>query len=267
MTLSETFQVVAFIEKLSPSWRDFKNYLKHNRNELSLEDLIVRLRIEEDNRMSQKKVRKNLEVSRANVVEGSKPNKKRKMPGKSGDGFNQGLKKFVGKCFNCSKYGNRAKDCRAKKRQKTQANMVEKISNGVDDINLTVMISECNMAGHPKEGWIDTGATRHIYAKRLMFSSYTTVGGDEKLYMGNSSTSKVERVGKIALKMTSGNIVTLINVLHVPDVLKNLVLGYLLSMTGPDPDTLPGFPGWSRLVESHCTIPRECTKGPHLKEK
>ena len=26
MTLSETFQVVAFIEKLLPPWRDFKNY-------------------------------------------------------------------------------------------------------------------------------------------------------------------------------------------------------------------------------------------------
>ena len=43
------------------------------------------------------------------------------------------------------------------------------------------------------------------------------------------------------------------------------IVGYIL--TGPDPDTLPGFPGWSRLVEFHCTIPRECTKGPHLKEK
>ena len=38
-------------------------------------------------------------------------------------------------------------------------------------------------------------------------------------------------------------------------------------VTGPDPDTPPGFPGWSRLVEFHCTILRECTKGPHLKEK
>ena len=48
------------------------------------------------------------------------------------------------------------------------------------------------------------------------------------------------------------------------------LLRYLFEMpvlTGPDPDTPPGFPGWSRLVEFHCTIPRECTKGPHLKEK
>ena len=113
--------------------------------------MIVRLRIEEDNRLSEKKVGKNIEVSKANVVEeGSKPNKKRKMPRKSREGFNQGLKKFVGKCFNFGKSRHRAKDCRAKKRQKTQANMVEKISNGVDDINLTTMISECNMAGNPK---------------------------------------------------------------------------------------------------------------------
>ena len=83
---------------------------------MSHENLIVRLRIEEDNRMSEKKDRKNLEVSRANVVEGSKPNKKRKMPSKSEEGFNQGLKKFVGKYFNCGKSGHRAKDCRAKKR-------------------------------------------------------------------------------------------------------------------------------------------------------
>ena len=37
-------------------------------------------------------------------------------------------------------------------------------------------------------------------------------------------------------------------------------------LTRPDPDTLPIFPGWSRLVKSHCIIPREDTVGPHLKE-
>ncbi|GJY28101.1 hypothetical protein Tco_0403868 [Tanacetum coccineum] len=52
MTLSETFQVAAIIEKLPPSWVEFKNYLKHKRKEMSVEDLVVRLCIEEDNKLA-----------------------------------------------------------------------------------------------------------------------------------------------------------------------------------------------------------------------
>ncbi|GJY07866.1 retrotransposon protein, putative, ty1-copia subclass [Tanacetum coccineum] len=54
MTLSETFQVAAIIEKLPPSWVEFKNYLKHKQKEMSVEDLVVRLCIEEDNKLAQK---------------------------------------------------------------------------------------------------------------------------------------------------------------------------------------------------------------------
>ncbi|WP_265645613.1 hypothetical protein, partial [Escherichia coli] len=55
MELSESFQVACIIEKLPPAWKDFKNYLKHKRKEMSIEDIIVRLRIEEDNRRSEKR--------------------------------------------------------------------------------------------------------------------------------------------------------------------------------------------------------------------
>ncbi|KAK3033186.1 hypothetical protein RJ639_036978 [Escallonia herrerae] len=44
VVLGESFQVAALIEKLPPTWKDFKNYLKHKRKEMKLEDLIVRLR-------------------------------------------------------------------------------------------------------------------------------------------------------------------------------------------------------------------------------
>ncbi|KAK5802287.1 hypothetical protein PVK06_029872 [Gossypium arboreum] len=50
MMISESFQVVGINEKLPPTWNDFKNYLQHKRKEMSVEDLIVRLRIKEDNR-------------------------------------------------------------------------------------------------------------------------------------------------------------------------------------------------------------------------
>ena len=51
---NEPFQVTALIEKLPLSWKKFKNYLKHKRKELSMENLALRLRIEEDNRKGDK---------------------------------------------------------------------------------------------------------------------------------------------------------------------------------------------------------------------
>ena len=40
----------------------------------------------------------------------------------------------------------------------------------------------------------------------------------------------------------------------------------LYTLIGPDPDTLPGSPRWSRLVKFHCTFPREDTVELHFKE-
>ena len=49
MFLPETFEVATIVKKISPAWRDFKNYLKHKWKELKLKDFIVRLQIEEEN--------------------------------------------------------------------------------------------------------------------------------------------------------------------------------------------------------------------------
>ncbi|KAH1064006.1 hypothetical protein J1N35_028993 [Gossypium stocksii] len=80
MIVSESFQVAAIIEKLPPIWNDFKSYLKHKRKEMSVEELIVRLRIEEDNRGTKKRLNKvaNNNIARANVVEVKKDFKKEK---------------------------------------------------------------------------------------------------------------------------------------------------------------------------------------------
>ena len=55
MILSETFQVATIIEKMPPAWKDFKNYLKLKRKEMSIKDLIIRLLIKEDNIEFEKK--------------------------------------------------------------------------------------------------------------------------------------------------------------------------------------------------------------------
>ncbi|KAK5843065.1 hypothetical protein PVK06_005496 [Gossypium arboreum] len=72
----------AIIEKLLPAWNDFKNYLKHKRKEMLVEDLIVRLLIEKDNRGTKKRLNKvaNNNVARENIVEVKKDFKKGKQP-------------------------------------------------------------------------------------------------------------------------------------------------------------------------------------------
>lgn len=66
--MSETFQVAAIIGKLPLDWKNFKNYLKHKRKKTKIEDLIIRLHIEEDNNGTERKVR-NPYVAKANVIE------------------------------------------------------------------------------------------------------------------------------------------------------------------------------------------------------
>lgn len=77
MQISESFLVASMIHLLPPGWKDFKNYLKHKRNEMNLDDLIQRLRIEEGNRKTNGKGSV-FGGAKANVVEHGQHSKKAK---------------------------------------------------------------------------------------------------------------------------------------------------------------------------------------------
>nr|XP_009778687.1 PREDICTED: uncharacterized protein LOC104228001 [Nicotiana sylvestris] len=193
MVVNEAFQVAAMIEKLPPLWRDFKNYLKHKRKEMKLEDLVIHLKIEEDNKLAEKKYRGNSTIMRANIVEETAP-KSKKRKRSSRQTKEQNKKKFKGNCYNCGNIGHKSPDC----------------------------------LGNPKEWWIDSGATRHVCAVKEVFATYSTAGPEEEISMENNARAKIEGYGKIFLKMTSGNVLTLNTVLHVPTIRKNLVSTSLL---------------------------------------
>lgn len=130
-------------------------------------------------------------------------------------------------CYHCHKIGHYARDCKILKAEKKK----EKANNHTKN-ELVAMVTEEFVAGDQVEWWIDTGATRHISGNRNSFMTYELVGGDKVLHMGNSSSPKVVGKGTVELKFTSGKMVTLIDVLHVPDIRKNLVSGTLLSKHG-----------------------------------
>ena len=187
-----------------------------------------------------KKIAHDPNKAKANFVEhvqsykfkkGSNKGKGTKLGPKGGVSKKQ---KFQGKCFNCGKQGNISSDCRLLKRNKLkEANVIDDISKDVSDINLIVVISEVNLVGsNPKEQWIDTSATRHVCSNKKMFSSFEPIETREKVFMGNSATSKIKGQEKVVLKMTSRKELTLTNVLYVPEIRKNLVSGSLLNNHG-----------------------------------
>ena len=120
------------------------------------------------------------------------------------------------------------------KRKTAQANIteVEKLSESAYNRSFSVVVSKVNLVGNTKEWWVDTEATRHICLDKKMLSSYEAINDGEQLFMGNSSTSKVEGKGKVILNVTSGKELTLNDFLHVPKIQKNLVSISLLSKKG-----------------------------------
>ena len=157
--LSETFQVAAIIKKMPLAWKYFKNYLKHKRKEMSIEDLIIRLFIEEDNRGSEKKGPHNPGEANANFMKHGQSSKFKKAnnKGKGGKlGPNGGIskkQKFQGKCFNCWKQGHKYLECRLPKRNKPkEVNVVDGITKDVSNIDLATVIFEVNLVGSNPNG-------------------------------------------------------------------------------------------------------------------
>ncbi|GJX73502.1 retrovirus-related pol polyprotein from transposon TNT 1-94 [Tanacetum coccineum] len=179
--------------QLPPSWVEFKNYLKHKRKKTSVEDLVIRLRIEDDNKLAQKN-NYTPDSAKANMVEhavsSSKSNSKAK-----GKGKGKNDKKGKGKAEYLAPKAGIVNP--------RQANMV---NDNMDTIamvsDVIAMISEVNLVA------VDNG---------------------EKLYMGNPAAADIKGEGDVILKMTFKKELKLTNVLYVR---KNLVSGWLLNKFG-----------------------------------
>nr|XP_009803567.1 PREDICTED: uncharacterized protein LOC104248911 [Nicotiana sylvestris] len=100
--VNEAFQAAAMIGKLSPLWRDFKNHLKHKRKEMKLEDLVIRLKIEEDNKIAENESQGNSTIMGANIIKETAPKRKKKKR-TSRQTTEQNKKKFKENCCNYGK--------------------------------------------------------------------------------------------------------------------------------------------------------------------
>jgi hypothetical protein len=141
---------------------------------------------------------------------------------------------FLCKHFVCGSLDHWAKKCPNHKGRKLEpeqktGNMVVSISGGGTSgySNLPYVLSVFQST----TWWLDSGANIHVCSGASLFSSYQ-VARDSSMMMGNGSHSSVHGVGMVDPKITSGKIMQLKNVQHVPSINKNLVSGSLLCRDG-----------------------------------
>lgn len=122
LKMDEAISMVVIIDKLPPSWKDFKHNLKHNKEELTLTQLRSHLWIEESLRTQEldnnPKGKNQVGSSSVNMVEGENSKNTKKSNGKrkfKGNDDKSSIKKEKVVCWNCNKPGHFKKDCHLRK--------------------------------------------------------------------------------------------------------------------------------------------------------
>ncbi|RVW81286.1 Retrovirus-related Pol polyprotein from transposon TNT 1-94 [Vitis vinifera] len=232
--LPKAFQVGAIVAKLPSSWKGYRKRILHKSEDYSLEEIQKHLRIEEESRSRDKMVEesnggtnKANAVSKVNHPRGKNNNDKKNSRNYMSPKKNQ--EQFKGKkgpCFVCGKPGHYARECRYRKDQKWV------MVNAIDEEIIATLSDVCVVQGKVQGWWYDTCATVHVTYDKSLFKTFENAKEDQEIQMGNEGRSKVLGKGTIEVVFTSGKKVTLINVLYVPDMNKNLVSGDLLGKPG-----------------------------------
>ncbi|XP_022891036.1 uncharacterized protein LOC111406071 [Olea europaea var. sylvestris] len=170
----------------------YRKKIIHSSEDYSLEQLQKHLRIEEESRLRDRGENSSEGTSKSNAVEKSEPPTKSNKR-KPSRNFNKSKKKTKGGCFVCGKSGHYTNDCRHRKRNNSKV---------------------------------------HGSYDKSLFKTYQEVDGDQEIQMGNEVQSKVIGKGNIDIIFTFGKTVSFTNVLHVPEMNRNLVSGNLLEKWG-----------------------------------
>lgn len=87
----------------------------------------------------------------------------------------------------------------------------------------TTILTICLIAGQPTKDWfVDSGANSHICQDKNLFVDYRCESAHHHVLLGDNTKLKILGEG-IYLKLMNNEVLHLNNVLHVPDIIKNLI--------------------------------------------
>ncbi|GJR95241.1 zinc finger, CCHC-type containing protein [Tanacetum coccineum] len=253
MNMDEAIQVSCIIDKLSPSWKDFKHTLKHLKEELTLVELGSHLRIEESLRVQDSDKPKGNNVAGplvVNMVDHNNSSRYNENKGKHKHHDNTRAdpnKKAKPTCWKCGKTSHIKRDCKGvnvgdKANGSGTKGSMDGSSNSLKGQNIfnkslqvyyVTYVSEAYFVQDDDVAWwVDSGATVHVCKDKCWFKTYESLNYGSILHMGNESAALVHRRGCVDLRFSSRKIVSLFNVLHVPNISKNLVSSSVLNNCG-----------------------------------
>ncbi|GKB09448.1 retrovirus-related pol polyprotein from transposon TNT 1-94 [Tanacetum coccineum] len=194
---------------------DRLNKLMHTSEDFTLHQIQKHLRIEEETRVREKNLN-GASSSKVNYVDSGKNNKgddkKRKGTWNSSKN-NKKDKKPLSEvvCYKCSEKWHIKRYCKNPKKKNQNSNKKDESANAVEQVDtteITTMVSEMNI-----------GIIQELY-----MASVTTIDDWWMILVIGS--------GNVEIQFTSGKKLTLMNVLHVPNIRKNLVSGFKLCKSG-----------------------------------
>ncbi|GKD56097.1 zinc finger, CCHC-type containing protein [Tanacetum coccineum] len=197
--MDEAIQVSCNIDKLLPSWKDFKHTLKHKKEQLTLVELGSHMRIKESLAVQDSDKLKGNNVFGPLVVNMVKHNNsnrynynksKRKHQVTNTDPHKKSKLTF----WKCGKPGHLKKDCKGGK----VGNKANDLSTNDDDV----------------AWWVDLGATVYACKDRCYFKTYESLNDRSFLHMGNESTTVVHGCGCVDLRFSSEKIISLLNIVN-----------------------------------------------------
>ncbi|GJY29335.1 zinc finger, CCHC-type containing protein [Tanacetum coccineum] len=252
INMDESIKVSCIIDKLPPSWKDFKHTLKHLKEELTLIELGSHLRIEESLRAQDNDKPKGNNVAGPSVVNMVEHNNSSKYNDNKGKRKHHDTRANPNKkpkvtCWNCGKPGHLKKDCKGsnvgnranrssiKGSEHGSSNPLkgQSMFNKSHQIYYVTYVSEAFFVQDDDVAWwVDSEATVHVCKDRCWFKTYELLNDGSILHMGNESTTLVHGRGCVDLRFSFGKVVSFLNVLHVPNIRKNLVSSSVLNNYG-----------------------------------
>ncbi|GJY04934.1 zinc finger, CCHC-type containing protein, partial [Tanacetum coccineum] len=177
LKMDEFVSVSSVIDKLPPSWKEFKHTLKHGKDDLSLVQFGSHLRIEES-----------LKARESDKGKG---------------------KEVVGPSVNMTEEGGKNKNNKQNKGKKRgfKDNNGGSGSNKKPKLELLV-VQERGLRISPKTKvdalawWIDSGAITHVCKDRCWFKTYEPVEDGSVLYMGDDHFTPVYGKGSVVLEFS-----------------------------------------------------------------